>query len=176
MNDINQVCFSGCLGKDAFVKATTDNQGQPATVFGFSIAVNKGKKDQYGNWVDVPNWIDCVYYTRLQNITLAKGEKVIVWGSMEQKTVTDQNGMEVKRLRVMVDRLEKPLLSGAPRPRQNQYQQAPTQQPIQRQPQPQAQQPRQAQPIQRQQQNYNNNSVQNIQGDFEMDGGENIPF
>lgn len=172
MNDINQVCFSGCLGKDAYVKATTDNQGQPATVFGFSIAVNKGKKDQYGNWTDVPSWIDCVYYTRFQNITLVKGEKVIVWGSMEQKTVTDQNGMEVKRLRVMVDRIEKPLLSGAPKPRQNQYQQP--QQPIQRQAQPQAQQSRQAQPIQRQ--HFNNNLEQNIQGDFEMDGGENIPF
>lgn len=167
MNDINQVCFSGCLGKDAYVKATTDNQGQPATVFGFSIAVNKGKKDQYGNWVNVPNWIDCVYYTRLQNITLVKGEKVIVWGSMEQKTVTDQNGMEVKRLRVMVDRLEKPLLSGAPRPRLNQYQQP--QQPIQRQAQPQAQQPRQAQPAPAQQYQQQNNAPIN-------DGFDDVPF
>lgn len=173
MNDINQVCFSGCLGKDAFVKSTTDNQGQPATVFGFSIAVNKGKKDQYGNWTDVPSWIDCVYYTRLQNIALTKGEKVIVWGSMEQKTTVDQTGLEVKRLRVMVDRLEKIQLSGQAKPRQNQGNNYQAQNQYS-----QPQQVRQAQPTQRPQQSQLrvNNSMQSFQQDFEMDGGDNIPF
>jgi single stranded DNA-binding protein len=107
------------VGKDAVVKNTTGADGQMVNMFGFSIAVKKSKKDANGNWIDEPSWVDCVYMTRIQNITILKGEKVLITGTLNEKRWNDQNGMEQRRLRVIVDRLEKIQLT---QPRQNQAQ------------------------------------------------------
>jgi single stranded DNA-binding protein len=119
MTDINFITLSGVVGKDAVVKNTTGADGQMVNMFGFSIAVKKSKKDANGNWIDEPSWVDCVYTTRMQNITILKGEKVLITGTLNEKRWNDQNGMEQRRLRVLVDRLEKIQLT---QPRQNQAQ------------------------------------------------------
>jgi single stranded DNA-binding protein len=122
MTDINFITLSGVVGKDAVVKNTTGADGQMVNMFGFSIAVKKSKKDVNGNWIDEPSWVDCVYITRMQNITILKGEKVLITGTLNEKRWNDQNGMEQRRLRVLVDRLEKIQLT---QPRQNQAQTRP---------------------------------------------------
>lgn len=122
MTDINFITLSGVVGKDAVVKNTTGADGQMVNMFGFSIAVKKSKKDANGNWIDEPSWVDCVYTTRMQNITILKGEKVLITGTLNEKRWNDQNGMEQRRLRVLVDRLEKIQLT---QPRQNQAQTRP---------------------------------------------------
>ena len=122
MTDINFITLSGVVGKDAVVKNTTSADGQMVNMFGFSIAVKKSKRDANGNWIDEPTWVDCVYTTRMQSITVLKGEKVLITGTLNEKRWTDQNGIEQRRLRVLVDRLEKIQLT---QPRQNQAQTRP---------------------------------------------------
>ena len=144
MADFNYVGILGRLGKDAFVKNTTDANGQMSYVYGFSVCVND-RKQVNGEWTDVPNWIDCVWTTR-QQWSLKKGEKVTLVGKLNQRKFQDPNtGAEISRIRILVDKLEKILIE----PKQNQAQPQPAPAQQYQQPAQQYQQaPRSAQPVQ----------------------------
>lgn len=144
MADFNHVEISGCLGKDAYVKSTTDANGQTSNVYGFSVCVND-RKQVNGEWTDVPNWVDCVFTTR-QQWSLKKGEKLMIFGKLNQRIYQDPNtGANVSKTRVLVDKLEKILMTRGQN--QVQPQSAPQNQPQQYQ--------RPAQPVQQYQQQNN---------------------
>lgn len=157
MTDINSVVLSGRLGKDAVVKQI-NVQGTLKNCFGFSICANKDKKDQQGNWTSEGTWMDCVYISNIPT-TLLRGDKVIVTGSLSQRTYIDQNGIECKVLRILVDRLEKILIPPKAQPQTQQFQQN--------------QQFQQAQPQQFQQQQF---TQQQVKANTPMDEGDTIPF
>jgi len=85
MGNINVVCISGNLTRDAEQRG----EGTRAAVR-FSVAVNGRAKDpSTGEWVDRPNYINCVVFGRYGESMaqrLTKGQKVAVRGELRYST------------------------------------------------------------------------------------------
>ncbi len=78
---INRCELSGNVTRDSELKATPSG----TAFLTFGLAFNKRKKDANGNWVDVPNFIECVVYgTRAQALEshIVKGTKLFVAGEL----------------------------------------------------------------------------------------------
>lgn len=79
---INRCALSGNCTRDSELKTTTG--GTPVLTFG--LAFNRRKRDaSTGDWVDVPNFIDCVVYGKRAealHARLLKGTKVFVAGEL----------------------------------------------------------------------------------------------
>lgn len=79
---INRCELSGNCTRDSELKTTTG--GTPVLTFG--LAFNRRKRDaSTGDWVDVPNFIDCVVYGKRAealHARLLKGTKVFVAGEL----------------------------------------------------------------------------------------------
>jgi single stranded DNA-binding protein len=86
MNDMNIVLITGRLGKDS------QSLGQTGNVTKFSIAVTKNsKKDAAGNWTSETDWINCVYFGK---IDLKKGNRIKVQGSWANNNWTDKENVK----------------------------------------------------------------------------------
>ncbi len=123
--NINRVCISGNLTRDAELRATASG----VAVLGFGVAVNERRKNAAGEWEDHPNFVDCTMFgTRAEKLEqyLAKGVKVAVEGKLRYSS-WERDGQRRSRLEVVVDDLEfmsrrEAVQQGAPQPQQQGYQ------------------------------------------------------
>lgn len=102
---INKVCISGNLGRDPELRATASGMA----VCKFSVCVNDRKKNQQGEWVDVPNWVDVAFFgNRAESIHkyLAKGSLVFVSGRLHQNTRENKDGQKRSKLEIIGDDIQ----------------------------------------------------------------------
>lgn len=113
MKNINKVFLAGNLIADA------DND----KVCKFCVASNVTAKDENGDWVDYPNFINCVAFGSFgDNIAeyLKKGTKVFVEGMLHQSRWEDKEGNKRSSLEVWVDNIEI-VKSDAKKPKSKSY-------------------------------------------------------
>lgn len=99
---INNVTISGNLTSDPTLRGKDDFHA-----LSFSVAVNDRVK-QGDDWVDRPNYIDCVCFgKRAQSLNqfLAKGMKVAVQGKLRQST-WEKDGAKRSKIEVVVAEIE----------------------------------------------------------------------
>lgn len=99
MRNINKVLIAGNIVADAeYNKVCT-----------FSVAVNSQARDDEGEWVDYPNFVDCVIFGKFGEAMaehITKGTKVFVEGSLHQSRWEDRDGNKRSRLELWVDNIE----------------------------------------------------------------------
>ena len=126
---INNVTISGNLVADA--KFTRTQNGN--SVLNFTVAVNDRRKDAQGNWIDFPNFIDCVTFGKraeaLASI-LTKGLRVAVCGKLSQQR-WEKDGQKRSKIEVVANDIE--FMTSRQQPQQPQPQQPQPQQPQQAQ-------------------------------------------
>lgn len=101
---MNSVSISGNLTRDCELR-TTQNGTQILT---FTVAVNDRKRDQNGQWVDVPNYIDCcIFGNRAESVSrfISKGSKVSCHGKLRYSS-WEKDGHKRSKLEVIVDEIE----------------------------------------------------------------------
>lgn len=102
--NINNVTLTGNLTRDPEIRYTANGKA----VLRFSIACNDRVKNQQGEWVDKPNYIDMTMYgTRadsLRNI-LTKGMKVAVQGKLHWSS-WEKDGQKRSKIEVWPDSVE----------------------------------------------------------------------
>lgn len=125
---INRVNISGNLTRDPELRQTTSG----TAILRFGVAVNDRRRNQSGEWEDVPNFVDCVVFgNRAEPLSrfLSKGSKVAVEGKLRYSS-WERDGQRRSKLEVVVDEVEflSPRGAGAQSP-QGGYQQSSQQQP-----------------------------------------------
>lgn len=94
-----QVTFTGNAGRDS--ETRTFNNG--GSVTSIPVAVSQGYFDKSNNWVDQGTmWIDVeatAEYTAAQIQSAAKGSKLLVTGTLQQRQYTARDGREATALR-----------------------------------------------------------------------------
>lgn len=103
MADINFVCASGRLTRDAELKQTTNG----SQVLTFSIASNERRKNAAGEWEDYANFFDCsMFGERAQKLQkyLEKGNKVTVSGRLRHRS-WEKDGTRHSRVEIIVNEL-----------------------------------------------------------------------
>lgn len=104
MRNINRVVISGNLTRDPEWRGS----GQSALALG--VAVNDERKNpETGEWVEYPNYIDCVVFgNRASAIErfLERGTKVTVEGRLRQSRWEAKDGTKRSRVEVVVDEIE----------------------------------------------------------------------
>lgn len=95
---LNIAAIVGRLGKDPEIKTTQSGK----SVTSFSLAVQRGKKNQNGeyesDWIDVQAWgttaeFICKYFT--------KGQMIAVTGSIQTRSYEDKQGNKRKAVEIM---------------------------------------------------------------------------
>lgn len=125
---INRVNISGNLTRDPELRQTTSG----TAILRFGVAVNDRRRNQSGEWEDVPNFVDCVVFgNRAEPLSrfLSKGSKVAVEGKLRYSS-WERDGQRRSKLEVVVDEVEflSPRGAGA-QGLQGGYQQSSQQQP-----------------------------------------------
>ena len=95
---MNSTVQSGRLTKDADVKQT--NSGK--SIAFFTLAFDTSRKDEYGNWVNDSNFIDCKYFKQYRIDALKKGAAIVVSGSLKQES-WEKDGKKNSKMVIMVD-------------------------------------------------------------------------
>ena len=94
-----QVTFTGNAGRDSETRSF--NNG--GSVTSIPVAVSQGYFDKSNNWVDHGTmWIDVeatAEYTAAQIQSAAKGSKLLVTGTLQQRAYTARDGREATALR-----------------------------------------------------------------------------
>lgn len=94
-----QVTFTGNAGRDP-ENRTFNNGGNVTSI---PVAVSQGYFDKSNNWVDQGTmWIDVeatAEYTAAQIQSAAKGSKLLVTGTLQQRQYTARDGREATALR-----------------------------------------------------------------------------
>ena len=97
--EINQVVLYGRLGKDPELRSTPGGDG----VCSFALAHTSWRKE--GNeWKDETSWIDCTLFgdTAKRFCERAKkGHRVIVTGSLKQRTWKDKDDNRQERISII---------------------------------------------------------------------------
>lgn len=102
---INRVNISGNLTRDPELRATPSGQ----QVLTFGVAVNDRRRNQQGEWEDVPNYVDCVVFgSRAEALSkyLSKGSKVAIEGKLRYSSWETKDGQHRSKLEVSVDEIE----------------------------------------------------------------------
>lgn len=102
---INRVNLSGNLTREPELRQT---QGGTA-ILSFGIAVNDRRRNQSGEWEDVPNFIDCIVFgARAEPLSrmLSKGMKVAVEGKLRYSSWEAKDGSKRSKIEVAVDEIE----------------------------------------------------------------------
>lgn len=103
---MNKVFVSGNLSRDCELRST---QGG-TQILTFGIAVNDRKRDpQSGEWVDVPNFFDCVVFgKRAESLSrfLHKGLKCCIEGKLRWSQWNDKSGQKRSKVEIIVDEIE----------------------------------------------------------------------
>ena len=114
MSDINRVILVGRLVKDAELKYVGES-----AMCRFSIAVNRSRKDQGGNWTEETYYFDLTWWGKGAESAsryLVKGKQVAIDGSLRMDKWTDQNGNQRSKVEIFCENLE--LLGGRETPEQ----------------------------------------------------------
>lgn len=94
-----QVTFTGNAGRDPETRSF-NNYGSVTSI---PVAVSQGYFDKSNNWVDQGTmWIDIeatTEYTAAQIQSAAKGSKLLVTGTLQQRQYTTRDGREATALR-----------------------------------------------------------------------------
>lgn len=107
--DINHTVLIGNLTKDVELKYSTSG----GAIGNFSIAVNRGRKDANGQWIDDTSFFECkVFGKTAENLKpyLTKGQKVAIDGYLKQDRWKDQQGQNHSKVVVGINQIE--LLGG----------------------------------------------------------------
>jgi single-strand DNA-binding protein len=107
---LNMVILLGNLGQDPEMKTT---QGGHSLV-NISLATNKGRKDQAGNWQDELIWHRVTCWDRIAEIACQychKGSQVMIEGYLQPNEWTDQDGKKRYGVSIVASKL---LLLGSP--------------------------------------------------------------
>lgn len=103
---INNVTISGNLTRDPQLKATPSG----FSILNFSVAVNDRRKNNEGEWVSYPNFIDCVVIGKRADALdkiLEKGMKVCVTGKLHYSSWEDKDTKKTRsKLDVTADEVE----------------------------------------------------------------------
>lgn len=130
---INSVTICGNLTRDAELRAT----GAGLQILSFTVAVNDRRRNQQGQWEDVPNFVPCTLFgERAEKLAgyLTKGVKVCVTGKLHYQSWQAKDGTKRHELEVNVsdidfmqrrEQAEQP----QPQPQQPQLPQQPQQMP-----------------------------------------------
>ena len=102
---LNQILLIGRAGNDPEMRYTPS--GTPVT--SFSLAVNKNRRDQNGEWVEDTEWFRVTAWERQAesvNQYLAKGRRVFVDGRLSTRQYTSNSGesrtsLEVRAIKVV---------------------------------------------------------------------------
>lgn len=132
---INSVTICGNLTRDAELRAT----GAGLQILSFTVAVNDRRRNQQGQWEDVPNFVPCTLFgERAEKLAgyLTKGVKVCVTGKLHYQSWQAKDGTKRHELEVNVsdvDFMQRREQAEQPQPQQPQLPQQPyyTQQPQQ---------------------------------------------
>lgn len=103
MRDINNVCIIGRLTRDA----ESRDVGQ-YTVVSFSVAVNRSRKDQSGNWKDEASYFDVKAWGGVAKgiySYLLKGCQVAISGELLQER-WESNGENKIRVVINADQIQ----------------------------------------------------------------------
>lgn len=115
---INQVSITGNLTREPELRNTAGG----TAVLSFGIAVNDRRKDASGQWVDVPNFFECVTFgnraTALSDI-LTKGMKVAVAGKLHYSS-WEKDGQKHSKVDIIANDIE--LMQNRKQPQQQGYQ------------------------------------------------------
>ena len=99
MQGINQVSISGRVSNDPVLRG----QGESA-ILAFSICVNERRRNQDGEWEDVPNFIDCALFgKRAETLSdmVHKGDDAFAAGKLRQST-WEKDGQRRSRTEINV--------------------------------------------------------------------------
>lgn len=100
---MNKVFLTGRITKDLEIRKTQTNK----SVLSFSIAVDKGTKDQNGNreaiFVDIQAWEHTAEYLGQY---AKKGTMIAVVGKINIYTATTQSGDNIKKTNVVAEHVE----------------------------------------------------------------------
>ena len=102
---INSVTICGNLTRDAELRAT----GNGLQILSFTVAVNDRRRNQQGQWEDVPNFVPCTLFgERAEKLAgyLVKGIKVCVTGKLHYQSWQAKDGTKRHELEVNVSDLD----------------------------------------------------------------------
>lgn len=101
---INQVSITGNLTRDPKIRSTAGG----TAVLSFGIAVNDRRKNDSGNWEDVPNFFECVTFGNramaLGDI-LTKGMKVAIAGKLHYSS-WEKDGQKHSKVDIIAQEIE----------------------------------------------------------------------
>lgn len=98
---INSVTICGNITRDAELRAT----GAGLQILSFTVAVNDRRRNQQGQWEDVPNFVPCTLFgERAEKLAgyLVKGVKVCVTGKLHYQSWQAKDGTKRHELEVNV--------------------------------------------------------------------------
>lgn len=101
---INRVVLTGNLTRDPEVKATTGG----TAVANIGICVNDRTRDTNGNWVDRPNFLDCVMFGKRAEAVckfLTKGAKVAIEGKLRYSQ-WERDGQKRSKVEILIDEID----------------------------------------------------------------------
>ena len=123
--NVNSVVISGNLTRDSEVFTTQSG----TKVLRFGVAVNERRKGNNDEWVDYPNFVDCVKFGESANYyqqRLRKGTHVMVSGKLRYSS-WEKDGERRSKLEVVAEvidtRAQKQQGNGQQQPQQQQQQQ-----------------------------------------------------
>ena len=102
---LNRIVICGRITHDLELKFTP--KGTP--VLRFSLASDRGYKDESGQWQTQTSFIDVVVWSeRAENLTkyAGKGIAVLVEGRLESRTYVDQNNQNRKIYEIVADSVQ----------------------------------------------------------------------
>lgn len=101
---INRVIVSGNLTRDSELRTTQSG----TSVLSMGIAVNDRRRNQNGEWEDVPNFFDCtIFGTRADSLAqyLKKGTKVTIDGKLRWSQ-WERDGQKRSKVDIIVDQID----------------------------------------------------------------------
>ncbi len=105
MASFNRVILLGNLTRDPEIRYTPS--GTP--VMDIGLAVNDRRRNQNGEWVDEPVFVDVTLWGRTAEIAseyLSKGSPVLIEGRLKLDTWETSDGQRRSKLRVVAERMQ----------------------------------------------------------------------
>ena len=105
MAGLNKVMLIGNAGKDAELRYLSSGFAKSE----FSLAVNRRRKNQSGEWEDATDWFNIVILgDQAERVSqyITKGKQVFVEGRLETRTWDDDQGQLHYRTEVIVNNLQ----------------------------------------------------------------------
>ena len=101
---INNLTISARLTRDPEIRYSNNNM----MIARLGIAFDKLKKDEYGNFQSIANFMDAVAFGKNAEICseqLHKGSPIIIDGEISVNSFTDQNGASRKNVEILINRI-----------------------------------------------------------------------